>query len=68
MNHDSDYLFIAISINLRISQTTRASTRRWKEINGKAFQNILQKKLPKLKKLNIITTLDRYTKKMAYAI
>jgi hypothetical protein len=41
MDHDSDHFSIATSINLRILQTIRAPTKRWKEMNGEAFQNIL---------------------------
>jgi hypothetical protein len=37
-------------------------------MNGEAFQNTLQEKLPKLKRLSTITALDRYTKKVAHAI
>jgi hypothetical protein len=68
MDHDSDYLPIATSINLQIPQTIRASTRKWKEINGEAFQNTLQEKPPKLKKLTTTIALNRYTKKVAHAI
>jgi arsenate reductase-like glutaredoxin family protein len=68
MDHDSDHFPIATKINLRIPQTTRASIRRWKKMDGKVFQKTLQEKLPKLKRLSIITSLDCYTEKVARAI
>jgi hypothetical protein len=37
-------------------------------MNGEAFQNTLQEKLPKLKRLSIITALDCYTEEVAHAI
>jgi hypothetical protein len=68
INHDSDYLPIAISINLRMPQITRAPIRRWKKMDGEIFQKALREKLPKLKRLNTFTALDYYTEKVVHAI
>ncbi|KAL4412141.1 zinc knuckle [Colletotrichum abscissum] len=60
IDHDSDHLPIATSLNLAVTELQREEKRKWKAIDKDIFIETLRRSLPQLRRPRTKAALDRY--------
>ncbi|PPJ61057.1 hypothetical protein CBER1_07390 [Cercospora berteroae] len=68
LDHDSDHLPIATTIDLQLPRRTETARRNWKRLDEKQYREILEETLPPLQRPRTKAALDRYVEQITTTI